>query len=337
MTISNSNKNITVFDVARQAGVSKSTVSLVLTESDKVSDRSREKVLKAIDELGYVYNRDAAALRSRRSNLVGIVINDLTNPYSAQLAVGLERHIRAMDYMSVLVNSGEDFATQKQLVQKLKEYRLAALIICPAPGTDAAWVNQQIDAGIPVIHIMRDVAGARAPVVIPDNIRGTRLATQHLLNRGFKHIAFIGGNESISDFHERLCGFNQAVDGAGLNKQHITRIQAQTNRHGGRQAVIQALEADPLLQALVCFNDVIAYGAIEQLRALGRIPGQDIAVVGFDDLEDSCRMSPALSTVHIDADKIGRAVCRLLGNKKDAVASEGRILVDVEFIPRSSG
>ncbi|WP_102797142.1 LacI family DNA-binding transcriptional regulator [Bowmanella denitrificans] len=337
MTANNVNKNITVFDVARQAGVSKSTVSLVLTESDKVSEKSKEKVLKAIDELGYVYNRDAAALRSRRSNLVGVVINDLTNPYSAQLAVGLERHIRSLGYMSVLVNSGEDLTTQKQLVQQLKEYRLAALVICPTPGTDAQWLNQQIDAGIPVIQIMREVVGARAPLVIPDNVKGTSLVTQHLLDQGYRHLAFIGGNESISDFHERLAGFDRTLLKAQLTNLQITRIQAPTNRHGGRQAIQQALQSDPNLQAIVCFNDVIAYGAIEQLHALGRIPGKDIAVAGFDDLEDSCRMSPALTTVHIDADKIGQAVCRLLGNKKEAVASEGRILVDVEFIPRSSG
>ena len=100
----NNGKSVTVFDVARAAGVSKSTVSLVLTNSNKVSDKARQKVEKAIKETGYVYNRDAASLRSKRSNLVAIVINDLTNPYSAQLAVGLERQIRQMGLFSMLVN-----------------------------------------------------------------------------------------------------------------------------------------------------------------------------------------------------------------------------------------
>ena len=102
------NKKATVFDVARHAGVSKSTVSLVLTQSDKVSDKAKLKVEQAIEAIGYVYNREAASMRSRRSNLVAIVINDLTNPYSAQLAVGLEQHIRKMGLFSMLVNSAED-------------------------------------------------------------------------------------------------------------------------------------------------------------------------------------------------------------------------------------
>ena len=122
-------KSVTVIDVAKKAGVSKSTVSLVLTGSPKVSDKARSKVEKAIDEIGYVYNRDAASLRSRKSNLVAIVINDLKNPYSAQLAVGLEKQIRQMGLFSMLVNSDENVETQSSLVRNLKEYNVAAFII----------------------------------------------------------------------------------------------------------------------------------------------------------------------------------------------------------------
>ena len=119
MVTHSGSKSVTVHDVARVAGVSKSTVSLVLTGSKKVSDTAKLKVEKAIDETGYVYNRDAASMRSRKSNLVAIVINDLTNPYSAQLAVGLEQQIRKMGLFSMLVNSGEDVETQNQLVRNL--------------------------------------------------------------------------------------------------------------------------------------------------------------------------------------------------------------------------
>lgn len=105
-------KNVTVIDVAKAAGVSKSTVSLVLQGSDKVNPATRDKVQAAMAELGYVYNREAASLRGKRSNLVAIVINDLTNPYSAQLAVGLEANIRRMGLFSMVVNSGEDKDTQ---------------------------------------------------------------------------------------------------------------------------------------------------------------------------------------------------------------------------------
>lgn len=311
-------KNVTVFDVAKAAGVSKSTVSLVLTQSDKVNANTRDKVLQAIELTGYVYNRDAASLRGKRSNLVAIVINDLTNPYSAQLALGLEANIRKMGLFSMLVNSGENVATQEQLVRSLQEYNLAAFVICPAPNTPADWCNRLAKQGTPVVHIMRTIAGADVPTILPDNQQGTRLATEYLLAQGFTNIAFLGGNDSISDYGERLSGFVQTMQVAGIAYRPQLHIQSSTNRHGGRLALAKALELAPDLQAVVCFSDVVAYGAIEQMRAQGKKPGKDIAIIGFDDLEDSRLMSPSLSSVHIDADSIGAAVCDVLHQLKGA-------------------
>lgn len=327
-------KNITVYDVAKAAGVSKSTVSLVLTRSDKVSDAAKEKVLKAIDATGYVYNRDAASMRSRKSNLVAIVINDLTNPYSAQLAVGLEKHIRQMGMFSMLVNSGECVQTQSDLVRNLKEYNVAAFIICPAPDTSCDWTNELVDRGFGVINIMRQIKGANVPTVLPDNVKGSRLATEHIVAKGHTKVAFLGGSESISDYHERLSGFLQAMQSANIDCPKHLQIQSETTRDGGRKALSKALEIEPDLQAVVCITDVVAYGAIEQMRTLGKAPGKDIAIVGFDDLQDSQLMTPALSTVHIDADKIGAAVCKVLANIKEQSADT--VLVDVELKVRDS-
>ncbi len=331
------NKKVTVFDVARHAGVSKSTVSLVLTQSDKVSDKAKLKVEQAIDAIGYVYNREAASMRSRRSNLVAIVINDLTNPYSAQLAVGLEQHIRKMGLFSMLVNSGEDLSTQEQLVRNLKEYNVSAFIICPVAGTSAQWQNDIVAQGFPVINIMRQVDGANVPTVLPDNITGAKSATEHLINKGYQHLAFIGGNEDISDYHQRLSGFKQALKAAGRPFTNNLSIQSNTNRHGGRQAMLAALKQVKNLDAVVCLSDVIAYGAIETLREQGKQPGKDVAIVGFDDLSDSCLMTPSLTTVKIDPEKIGAAVCTLLKkDKQNSELSNHDLLVPVELITRHS-
>ncbi|WP_444997529.1 LacI family DNA-binding transcriptional regulator [Aliikangiella sp. IMCC44359] len=329
-------KNITVYDVADKAGVSKSTVSLVLTQSDKVSQTTRTKVLKAMNDIGYVYNRDAASLRSRRSNLVAIVINDLTNPYSAQLAVGLEQHIRNMGMFSILVNSAENSETQTDLVQRLKEYNVAAFIICPAPNTSGNWINHLIEQGFPVINIMRELKNCNAPTVLPDNRKGTRLSTQHLIDQGYKNIAFLGGTKTISDFRERFSGFKSAMKKAHLNVSDCC-FESETNRHGGRQAMSQALQKIPNLEAVVCFSDVIAYGAIEQMSKEKKQAGKDIAIVGFDDLQDSQLMSPALSTVHIDAGDIGQKVCEILKAINNNQTVNKKYLVNIEFIPRKSG
>ncbi|TMP42880.1 LacI family transcriptional regulator [Pseudoalteromonas citrea] len=331
----NKPEKVTIFDVAREAQVSKSTVSLVLTQSDKVSDKSKEKVLKAIDQLGYVYNRDAAALRSKRSNLIAVVINDLTNPYSAQLAVGLEKHIYALGMVPMLVNTGESYERQKQVVNTLKEYNVAAFIMCPAPGTEQTWTDNLVSSGFPVINIMREVPYSSAPTILPDNQKGTHLATSHILEQGITHIAFLGGIADISDFHERIAGFNSALQLKGIHDQKRI-IQAPTNRQGGREAFNKLIEESPNIQAIICFSDVIAYGAIEAMRQHGLVPGKDIKVVGFDDLADSCLMQPALSSVRIDANDIGKRACQTLGEILNKAQPAVRTLVDVSVQIRES-
>ncbi|MBB1396240.1 LacI family DNA-binding transcriptional regulator [Pseudoalteromonas sp. SG44-8] len=326
---------ITIFDVAREAQVSKSTVSLVLTHSDKVSDKSKEKVLHAIDKLGYVYNRDAAALRSRRSNLVALVINDLTNPYSAQIAVGLENHIHTLGMLPMLVNTAESVERQTQVVKTLKEYNVAAFIMCPAPGTTQQWVDELINSGFPVIHIMREVPFCAAPTILPDNKKGTHLATSHILQQGIEDIAFIGGTNDISDHHERLSGFHSALKQFNIH-QHKPTITAATNRQGGRDAFATLYAQYPATKAIICFNDVIAYGVVEAIRQHGLIPGKDIKVVGFDDLADSCLMSPSLSSVTINADDIGKHTCQVLQELLNQGTPAVRTLVDVHLQVRAS-
>ena len=331
----NKTDNITIFDVAKEAQVSKSTVSLVLTQSDKVSDKSKEKVLQAIDKLGYVYNRDAAALRSRRSNLVALVINDLTNPYSAQLAVGLENHIHALGMLPMLVNTAESVDRQTQVVKTLKEYNVAAFIMCPAPGTTQQWVDELINSGFPVIHIMREVPFCAAPTILPDNKKGSHLATTHILQQGIEDIAFIGGTDDISDYHERLAGFHSALQYFKISDDKPC-LSAVTNRQGGRDAFNSLYCQHPNTKAIICFNDVIAYGVIEAIREQGLIPGKDIKVVGFDDLADSCLMSPSLSSVTINANEIGKRACQVLQELLNHGTPAVRTLIDVHLKVRDS-
>ncbi|MBE0352899.1 MULTISPECIES: LacI family DNA-binding transcriptional regulator [Pseudoalteromonas] len=326
---------VTIWDVAKEAQVSKSTVSLVLTNSDKVSNKSKEKVLTAIDKLGYVYNRDAAALRSKRSNLVALVINDLTNPYSAQLAVGLEKHIYDLGMLPMLVNIAECVERQKQVVKTLKEYNVSAFIMCPAPGTEQSWQDDLINSGFPVINIMREVPFSAAPCVLPDNKKGTHIATSHILSQGIEEIAFLGGVDEISDYHERLSGFLSALKQFNISEDKRV-IQAQTNRQGGREAFNSLIKKSPHIKAIICFNDVIAYGAIEAMRQHGLEPGKDIKVVGFDDLEDSRLMLPSLSTIAINADEIGKRTCQVLKELLNQSTPPVRTLVDVNLQIRDS-
>jgi len=155
-----------------------------------------------------------------------------------------------------------------------------------------------------------------------------------LLKKGYKKVAFIGGNESISDYHQRLSGYTEAMTLAEVPFSKKLCIQSNTNRNGGREAMEKILQISSDIEAVVCFSDVIAYGAIEQIKAAGKQPGEDIAVVGFDDLEDSRLMSPALTTIHVDANQIAIAVCQILTNIKNG--NRNKILVGVDLIERDS-
>lgn len=323
-------KTITVHDVARVAGVSKSTVSLVLRGSNKASNKAKEKVLKAIEETGYIYNREAAAMRSKSSDLVAIVINDLTNPYSAKLAVALEEQVRELGLLATLVNTSEQVDTQTQIVAKLQEYKVKAIIICPAPNTQASWLDKLHTDNTLVVSIMRQVTGCKVPCVLPDNELGAYQATQALIKRGDTHIAFIGGDPSISDYHQRLAGFKKAISEHPDVRAHV--FNSPTNRRGGRLAMSECLSKIPNIESVMCFNDIVAYGVIEFLAEKGLRPGSHIGVIGFDDLDDSKLMSVPLSTVKIDAQDIAKAVCNLLQHNN----TSGIIQVPVELVIRAS-
>ncbi|WP_105169776.1 LacI family DNA-binding transcriptional regulator [Pseudoalteromonas sp. T1lg23B] len=335
MTKTNKSEKVTIWDVAAAAGVSKSTVSLVLTHSDKVSDKSKQRVLDAIEQLGYVYNRDAAALRSKRSNLVALVINDLTDPLCAQLAIALESHLYAINMLPMLVNTGENLERQKQVVNTLKEYNVCAFIMCPAPNTDQKWQEQLIQAGFPVINVMREVDYSSAPSILPDNKKGSHIATCHLLEQGLTQLAFLGGTAEISEYQERVAGFTSALERHSINhKQPI--ITAPSSRQGGRDAFQQLIQVAPTTKAIVCFSDVIAYGVIDAMHQQGLEPGKDIKIIGFGDLEDSQLMQPTLSSVHIDFHEIGKRTCQTLSELLEQSSPAVRTLVDVSLKIRES-
>lgn len=329
-------KKATVIDVAKCAGVSKSTVSLVLRGSESVSTETRKRVKKAIEELGYVYNREAAGLRSKRSNMVAIVANDLANPYLAQVIIGLEEQLDALGMIPVVVNINEDVERQSRIVATLKEYNIAGIIITPAPNTDPEWINQLLDAGFPLISIMREVANANAPSVMADNRLGAYLATRHLISLGHKRIAFIGGIETISDYHERKRGYLDALSEAGIKHDTSLIYPHSTKREGGMNATRALFDKDPTITAINCFTDVVAYGAITALNALGLTTGQQVSVTGFDDLEDSRLLSPSLTTIRVDARDIGREACDLLQRMLEGQRVPSKVLVDVELVVRES-
>lgn len=305
---------VTIVDVARSAGVSKSTVSLVLSESPLVAEATRERVTHAMKALGYVYHRGAAQLRAASSDLVGMVISDLTNPFFAELAVGIEDALYKLGFTPILANTNENSERQAQVLRSLREHNVAGIIISPARGTDGWTFAQQWPKSIPAVITMRRIVGSPLPYVGPDNRRGAREAVEHLLRLGYRRIGFIGGDRSMTTQQDRSDGWRDALNAAGRAADESLVFESAPTRDGGREAIERALAMPAPPQAVVCYNDIVAMGATHALAERGLTVGRDMAVVGFDDIAEASHNAPPLTTVSADTGEMGlRCAESLLG------------------------
>jgi LacI family transcriptional regulator len=296
-------KRPTIIDVATLAGVSKSTVSLVLQQSPLVKAETREDVRRAMAELGYVYNRAAANLRSSNAGLIGLVINDLRNPFFTEFATSLQMALSARGYATVLANTDEDPALQSQVVGAMLEHGVSALIVSPAYG-DATAFDAIARANVPALQVLRQVVPTtRFPFAAPDYPSGSRLATEHLLQQGARNIAFVGGLEGRAVTQLRMSGYLASLAAQGMKPLHLP---GRPGRAFGREAARRLTDKHPSVDAVLCFNDLTALGLLTGCTEQGRAIGQSLKIVGFDDIEDCAQVYPALSSVRCDIAGFGR-------------------------------
>jgi LacI family transcriptional regulator len=301
----------TIVDVGRRAGVSKSTVSLVLAGSTLVADATRERVIDAMTELGYIYHRGAATLRGAKSGVLGMVINDLSNPFYVELAIGIEQACQGAAFIPFLANSAEDPIRQQEVIRSMREHGAAGLILAPAINTALRDLKPLI-AGLPVVQVMRRLPGLKASLVAPENREGARKATVHLIENGHGRIAFVGGTTSLFVREERLAGYRLALEEAGIPFDVSLVIETTTNYSGGGAAAPRLLSLPEPATAALCFNDVVAIGLIRALTQAGVAVGRDFAVIGFDDIEEAKHLLPALTSVAVNARNLGSRAAQLL-------------------------
>lgn len=300
----------TIIDVAKAAGVSKSTVSLVLQNSPAVSVRTREDVRQAMADLGYVYNRAAANLRSAQIGLVGLVINDLRNPFFTEFATAVQMAISDAGYATVVANTNEDPALQARTIAAMIEHGVSGLIISPAYGDEDATFGPLERAGIPAMQVLRKVSPRTDlfPFASPDYAAGGRLAADHLIAAGARRIAFVGGIEGRSVTAERQSGYLEVLRRHGMTPRIL---HGRPTRAFGRECadqIIDHLDCD----AAVCFNDLVALGVISGFARRGRIVGPDFRLVGFDDIEEASQSFPPLTSVHCDIARFGQDMAATL-------------------------
>ncbi|WP_194896058.1 LacI family DNA-binding transcriptional regulator [Catenulispora pinisilvae] len=330
-------RHVSITDVAAQAGVSITTVSHVLSGQRPVSAATTAKVRQVIAELGYEPNQLARGLRLQRTNTVALVIPDITNPFYPLIARGLQNVLGPAGIQVLVTSTDADPAVEDAAVQQMITRRVDGLAFAGYQA-DHRRVAAAAEVGIPVVLLGGRTTRPGIDVVSADDVAGGEIATEYLITRAYRRIAFITGADRVGSPANRVLGHRHALRAAGLPYSARLVVREEISRDGGARAMARLLSLRQAPDAVLCTNDVTALGALDAAKGAGlRVP-QDVAVMGFDDIEIASLTTPPLTTVSIRPLEQGEATGRLLLGRLDGSAPREaqRILFDPAVVRRES-
>jgi len=328
--------SVSIRDVAQRAGVSVGTVSNVLNDSVRVSPAAVERVRAAIAELGYVRNEAARQLRAGRSSSVGLVVLDVRNPFFTDVARGAEDEAARSGLSVILGNSDEDVAREASYLDLFEEQRVHGILISPFGDIEPRLAELR-RRGTPVVLVDRESRDAGVSSVSVDDVAGGRLAVAHLLATGRRRLAFAGGPLGIRQISDRLAGARAAIaegPGATLEVIETTGLTVLEGRRIGEELVARPDRPDAVFAA----NDLVAVGLLQALVMSGRLRvPQDVALVGFDDIDFASATVVPLTSVRQPRHEIGATALRIL--REEAAEPDlppRRIVFQPELVVRES-
>lgn len=332
------NAPVTMRQIATIAKVSIGTVSHVINDTATVRPKLRERVLEAIRSLGYQPSALAQGLRRKRTNMLGMIIPDITNPFFPGVVRGAEDVAYRSSYRIILCNADNDADKESSYVRELRSYQVAGLLIIPSGGVDiAAHLRTYTSASVPVVCIDRVPEGWKGDAVLVANENGAYEGTRHLIEMGHRRLAVITGPLKLTNAAERLKGFKRALDEARLKIDPEFVQEARFDAASGYQSAMRILRMLPRPTAIFACNDLMAFGVLQAVRELNIRCPKDLSILSFDSLEFTKLTAPPLTSIYQPGYQVGATAARLLLQRIDGTqVAPKRLLLPTELMRRES-
>jgi LacI family transcriptional regulator len=330
--------NVTIKDVARLSGVSSMTVSRVINDSERVSPETRQRVERAIAELGYVPSRLARGLIRQKTGTLALIVPDVANPFFTLVLRGAEDVARRAGYRMILCDTRADLAIEREVMEEMIAHRVEGIAIAPVSDRSQDHLHRLERFGVQFVLIDRTVSGVDCDVVVGDSAGGARRLVEHLISLGHRRIGFITEGDEVSTARDRRRGYVDALERAGIPLDAGLIVRSTPDPRGGLDGMRRLLELDDPPSAVFTVNNLVAVGAIEAVRANDLEVPDDIAIVCFDDIEYASRLYPFLTVMAQPAETLGTLGTQLLLERIEGRAPvQPRIVVlPAQFIVRRS-
>jgi len=303
--------SVTIADVARESGVSMQTVSRVINEKGEVSPETRQRVLLAIEQLGYRPNSLARGLALNKTLALGLIVPDITNPFFPEIVQGAEEVALEHGYTIVLGNTNESAEREMNVLRTFEEHRVDGLILCGSRLSEEQLLPLLVQHNA-VVLINRQVTLNNVSMVRVDYAQGTNMAISHLLDQGRQRIGFLAGPSTSHSHHMRLQAFIQTLQEHEIPYDPTSIFLCAPTTQGGYLTAREILPLCPDLDGLLCYNDLVAIGVLQVCAELGIAVPENLAVIGYDDIQSAHLVTPALTTVGISKPLLGAKATELL-------------------------